>query len=103
MHGYRASARQEWPPLQHGVEVSFQRRVGTCEALRFKRGGPAFGANVGPIWFDRDDGNILEARLGVPNHAEYHDFHPRLLGLDDRGSAAWQELLRVHVAGCPAK
>ncbi|MBC7843802.1 MAG: hypothetical protein H7099_15890 [Gemmatimonadaceae bacterium] len=72
-------------------------------ALRFEVGGPAFGTRGGPLWFDRDQGHILEAAWGVPNHTEYHDFRLRLIGVNDGGALAWDSLLRAHFTSCPAR
>lgn len=71
-------------------------------AYRFEVGGPAFGARGGPIWFDAAGGHIIEARWGIPNHAEYRDFRLRLTGVSDGGAQAWRRLLTRHFAGCPA-
>jgi hypothetical protein len=72
-------------------------------ALRFQVSGPALGDRGGPLWFDRDNGHILEAAWGVPNHTEYRDFHLQLTGVDDGGPPAWDALLRRHFAQCPER
>jgi hypothetical protein len=72
-------------------------------AHRFAVGGPAFGTRGGPIWFDAADGHILEARWGIPNHAEYRDFRLRLGRVSDGGAAEWRRLLTAHFEGCPAQ
>jgi hypothetical protein len=72
-------------------------------AYRFEAGGPAFGTKGGPIWFDAAGGHILEARWGIPNHAEYRDFRLRLIGMSDGGAAGWRRLLTAHFRGCPAR
>lgn len=69
-------------------------------AVRYEVSGPAFGDKGGPIWFDRDEGHILEARWGVPNHAEYKDFLLKLLSIDDGGPAKWDSILRAQFDGC---
>lgn len=71
-------------------------------ALRFEAGGPAFGANGGPIWFDAAEGHILEASWGIPNHSEYRDFRLRLTSVSDGGAAEWRRLLVAHFEHCPA-
>jgi hypothetical protein len=71
-------------------------------AYRFEISGPAFGSRGGPIWFDAAQGHILEARWGIPNHAEYRDFRLRLTGVSDGGAQAWRRLLTRHFEGCPA-
>lgn len=71
-------------------------------ALRFEAGGPAFGGNGGPIWFDAADGHILEASWGIPNHSEYRDFRLRLTGVSDGGAEEWRRLLSAHFETCPA-
>ena len=71
-------------------------------AVRYLVTGPAFGDKGGPIWFDRDEGHILEARWGVPNHAEYKDFLLKLLSVEDGGAAKWDSILRGQFAGCAA-
>ncbi len=72
-------------------------------AHRFEVGGPAFGTRGGPIWFDAAQGHILEARWGIPNHAEYRDFRLRLTGVSDGGAQAWRRLLTRHFENCPAR
>lgn len=69
-------------------------------AVRYEVSGPAFGEKGGPIWFDRDEGHILEARWGVPNHAEYRDFLLKLISIDDGGPAKWDAILRGQFTGC---
>jgi hypothetical protein len=69
---------------------------------RYEVGGPAFGAKGGPLWRDAAEGHVVEARFGLPNHAEYRDFHLRLTGIDPDGGAAWARLVAAHWAGCPA-
>lgn len=72
-------------------------------AHRFEVGGPAFGTRGGPIWFDAAQGHIIEARWGIPNHAEYRDFQLRLRGVSDGGARAWRRLLTRHFENCPAR
>lgn len=79
--------------------VREERRLGR-RALRFEVGGPAFGGNGGPLWFDAVDGHILAAEWAVPNHEEYRDFALRLAAIDDGGAEAWRELLSAHFRGC---
>ena len=79
-----------------GEEVHEGRR-----ALRFEAGGPAFGERGGPIWFDAEEGHILEASWGVPNHSEHRDFRLRLTGVSDSGAEEWRRLLSAHWEGCP--
>lgn len=68
-------------------------------ALRFEVGGPAFGDEGGPIWFDAAEGHVLGAEFGRPNHAEYRDFALRLTGTS-HGAEAWRRLLEEHFEGC---
>ncbi len=82
--------------------VGEERHAGRA-ALRFEVSGPALGSRGGPLWFDRDEGHILEVAWGVPNHVEYRDFWLRLTGVDDGGATAWDRLLRAHFAACPAR
>lgn len=79
--------------------VGEERRHGR-RALRFEVGGPAFGGNGGPLWFDAAEGHILAAEWAIPNHEEYRDFALRLTGVDDGGPEAWRELLSAHFRGC---
>lgn len=72
-------------------------------ALRFEAGGPAFGGQGGPIWFDAAEGHIVEARWGIPNHSEYRDFALRLIGVSDGGAAEWRQLLTSQFANCPPR
>jgi hypothetical protein len=71
-------------------------------ALRFEVGGPAFGGNGGPLWFDAAEGHILAAEWGIPNHEEYRDFALRLTGVEDGGADNWRRLLSAHFEGCEA-
>lgn len=71
-------------------------------ALRFEAGGPAFGSRGGPIWFDAEEGHILAAEWGIPNHEEHADFALRLTGVSDGGAAEWRRLLTAHYENCPA-
>ena len=82
--------------------IRAERHLGR-QAYRFEAGGPAFGNRGGPIWFDAADGHILEARWGIPNHAEYRDFRLRLTGVSDGDLAAWRRLLAAHFEGCPPR
>jgi hypothetical protein len=65
-------------------------------------GGPAFGSRGGPIWFDAAGGHIIEARWGIPDHAEYRDFGLRLTRVSDGGATAWRRLLTRQFENCPA-
>lgn len=71
-------------------------------ALRFEAGGPALGARGGPIWFDAEEGHILAAEWGIPNHSEHRDFALRLTGVSDGGADEWRRLLTAHYENCPA-
>jgi hypothetical protein len=71
-------------------------------ALRFEAGGPAFGTRGGPIWFDADEGHILAAEWGIPNHSEHRDFALRLTGISDGGAGEWRRLLAAHYENCPS-
>jgi hypothetical protein len=70
---------------------------------RYEVGGPAFGAKGGPLWLDAAQGHVVEARFGLPNHAEYRDFHLRLTGTSEDGAAEWKRLTTAHWAGCPSR
>lgn len=70
-------------------------------ALRFEVGGPAFGDKGGPLWIDAEQGHVLGADWGIPNHVEYRDFRLRLTGVSDEGEAAWKKVLTAHFEGCP--
>lgn len=72
-------------------------------ALRFDVGGPAFGANGGPLWLDAAAGHILGVEWGIPNHAEYRDFKLVLQSVDRAVAAGWEKLLRAHFEGCPPR
>jgi len=54
----------------------------------------------GWFWTDADDGTLVRATLGLPNHVEYRDFHLNLLDVA-RGEAAWERALLSHFADCP--
>jgi hypothetical protein len=86
------------------AELRFVREEmhGGRRALRFEAGGPAFGANGGPIWFDAAEGHIIEASWGIPNHSEHRDFRLRLTGVSDGGADEWRRLLAAHFENCPA-
>jgi len=71
-------------------------------ALRFEAGGPAFGTRGGPIWFDAEEGHVIEASWGIPNHSEHRDFRLRLTGISDGGAEEWRRLLAAHYENCPA-
>ena len=72
-------------------------------ALRFEAGGPAFGRRGGPIWFDAEEGHILEASWGIPNHSEHRDFRLRLTRVSDGGAEEWRRLLTAHFENCPTR
>ena len=74
---------------------------GGRRALRFEAGGPAFGDRGGPIWFDAEEGHILAAEWGIPNHSEHQDFALRLTGISDGGADEWRRLLTAHFENCP--
>lgn len=69
-------------------------------ALRYRVGGAAFGTRGGTIWFAAaEPHHIVDAQLGLPNHAEYRDFRLRLVRVE-AGEAAWQARIAQHWAGC---
>ncbi|MGE0178913.1 MAG: hypothetical protein AB7O91_03720 [Sphingomonas sp.] len=70
-------------------------------SLLFEAGGPAFGDRGGPIWFDAEEGHIVEASWGIPNHTEHRDFRLRLTRVSDGGEAEWRRLLSAHFEACP--
>lgn len=79
-----------------------QERRGGRAVWRYEVGGPAFGtAGGGPMWIDRRDGTLVEARWKLPNHQGYRDFRLRLVGAEAPGAAAWTALLTRHFRGCP--
>ena len=61
--------------------------------------GPA--ASTGALWVDSAAGFIVEAELGLPNHAEYRDFRLTLERTEPGSDAAWSALTRGHYANCP--
>ena len=85
--------------LRFVAEEEYQGR----RALRFEAGGPAFGQRGGPIWFDADEGHIVAAEWGLPNHSEHRDFALRLTSVSDGGAEEWRRLLSAHWEGCPAR
>ena len=99
-----ARRRAERLPLSgpRGTRFVREERHEGRRAFRFEAGGPAFGANGGPIWFDAAEGHIIEASWGIPNHSEHRDFRLRLTGVSDGGAAEWRRLLSAHFENCPA-
>lgn len=72
-------------------------------ALRFEVSGPAFpGGGGGPLWLDKADGYILEARWSRPNHPGYRDYHLVLDRVSDGGEPEWTALMLAHWKDCPA-
>ncbi|MBY4637513.1 hypothetical protein K5P26_10235 [Sphingopyxis sp. XHP0097] len=69
-------------------------------ALRYRAAGPAFGDAKGYMWFDARSGVLVEAKLPLPNHSEYRDFHLTLVRTT-RGAASWHARLAEHWQGCP--
>ncbi|MEN7538181.1 hypothetical protein [Aurantiacibacter flavus] len=69
-------------------------------SLLYLAGGSALDEGQGRLWFDAADGRLLEARLPVPNHAEYDDFVFTLVR-EEHGEAAWLSFLADHWSGCP--
>lgn len=67
--------------------------------LRYYAGGPAFDGKGGMMWFDAATGRLVEAKLGLPNHNEYRDFHLKLVAEED-GASAWRARLARHWEGC---
>ena len=56
----------------------------------------------GTLWVDQNEGFIVEAELGLPNHMEYRDFRLKLEKVTPGGAAAWDALTASHYANCPA-
>lgn len=79
-----------------------EERHGGRRALLYRASGPALGDKTGSLWFDATDGRLIEARLPVPNHAEYRDFRLKLVKAE-AGESAWLKTLRNHWKGCPAE
>ena len=79
--------------------VREERREGR-RALRYQLGGPAFAGDLGgPLWLDPEEGFVVAAELGRPNHSEYRDFKLRLTGIG-HGAAESKRLLKAHFEGC---
>lgn len=77
-------------------------RHGGRPVWRYDVAGPALGSTGGgPLWIDRRDGTLVEARWRLPNHREFRDFRLRLVGEEAPGAAAWTALLTRHFADCP--
>lgn len=57
---------------------------------------------TGTLWIDAGRGFIVEAELGLPNHAEYRDFRLTLEKVQPGGQRAFDALTRGHHAACPA-
>lgn len=75
---------------------------GDSVLLRYRIGGPAFGDLGGTIWFAAQGGHPVEARIALPNHSEYRDFHLRLIAIE-QGEAAWLARIDRHWNDCPAR
>jgi len=71
------------------------------EHVLYRARGTALGGSEGGFMFRAADGLLLEARLPIPNHAEYRDFRLRLVD-EQHGAQAWRAVLADHWAGCPA-
>lgn len=70
--------------------------------LRYRMEGPAFiDGSGGDLWLNAEDGTVVEARFGRPNHPGYDDFRLVLTG-EDHGEAAWRARLADHWRDCPA-
>jgi len=71
------------------------------DTLRFdlKVEGPT--PSTGALWVDADEGYIVEAELGLPNHMEYKDFRLKLEKLEIGGQASWDALTKSQYANCP--
>jgi hypothetical protein len=67
---------------------------------RYRASGAALGDKHGFIWFRVSDGLLADARLPIPNHAEYRDFRLRLQK-EEHGAQAWRAALANHWMGCP--
>tara|TARA_A100001391_G_scaffold273_2_gene650 strand:+ start:67622 stop:68383 length:762 start_codon:yes stop_codon:yes gene_type:complete len=108
----REDLRFELPHLMLGDAPSFTNRGeltltfagemprGGHHALLYLAGGPALAGAQGRFWFDAADGRLIEARLPIPNHAEYQDFVLKLVR-EEQGEEAWQALLAEHWRDCP--
>ena len=74
---------------------------GGRDAVRFDLTVEGPTPSSGSLWVDADQGFIVEADLGLPNHLEYRDFRLKLERVETGGQAAWNALTRGHYANCP--
>lgn len=108
----RQDLRFELPLLLTGETPSFE-NLGLLEltlagemphlgrpTMLYRASGPALDGGEGLFWFDSRDGRLVEARLPIPNHAEYRDFTLTLVR-EGQGESAWQEALADHWRDCP--
>jgi hypothetical protein len=79
------------------------------EELHLGRKSVRFDLNVegptpasGKLWIDANQGHIVEAELGLPNHMEYRDFRLKLERVEAGGKPAWDALTASQYADCPA-
>lgn len=83
--------------MTHPVEVVRWGR----RAVRYRAAGPPFGDKTGYMWFNARSNILVEAKLPLPNHSEYRDFHLKLVRTT-HGQASWDERLADHWRGCPS-
>lgn len=76
-------------------------RLNEHRVNRFNVSGAGLpGTQGGTLWTDAQDGYVVRAEFGLPNHVEYRNFSLRLTEIT-RGTQAWQRMLKDHYRGCP--
>ncbi len=100
-----------WPDDEGGLRLRVlgradarfvgEQRMDGRRVFRFDVAGPALGDQGGPIWLDADEGHVVAARWGLPNHAEYRDFALRLTRVSDGGAEEMREISLAHFRDCP--
>ena len=97
----------ENPIIEMGLtQVVFERaeNLNGQAVNKYRVGGEAFTINGedkgGYLWLDAQDGHVVQAKLGIPNHREYQDFKLALTSIDDGGAEAWRALKLAHFEGC---
>lgn len=72
------------------------------QTLRFDLKVEGATPSTGALWVDANEGHIVEAQLGLPNHMEYKDFRLKLDKIEAGGKANWDALTKSQYANCPA-